>query len=111
MSRFWGTARPKAGIPESTSLRGHWGELKRDRIDFDGKSSPGLTSSMMRHWPAISLYYSGAVKREITAPKWLLVAHVFNHQTHHRGQVHCLLTQAGIRPSDTDLPFMRDEAT
>jgi hypothetical protein len=25
--------------------------------------------------------------------------------------VHCLLTQAGIRPSDTDLPFMRDEAT
>ena len=45
------------------------------------------------------------------APKWLLVAHVFNHQTHHRGQVHCLLTQAGIRPSDTDLPFMRDEAT
>jgi uncharacterized damage-inducible protein DinB len=32
------------------------------------------------------------------------VTHLFNHQTHHRGQV--LLTQAGERPSDTDLPFM-----
>jgi uncharacterized damage-inducible protein DinB len=34
------------------------------------------------------------------------LAHWFNHQTHHRGQVHCMLTQAGGKPSDTDLPFM-----
>jgi uncharacterized damage-inducible protein DinB len=32
--------------------------------------------------------------------------HMFNHQTHHRGQVHCMLTQAGGKPGDTDLPFM-----
>ena len=36
------------------------------------------------------------------------LAHWFNHQTHHRGQVHCMLTQAGGKPSDTDLPFMPD---
>jgi len=30
---------------------------------------------------------------------------MFNHQTHHRGQVHCMLTQAGVRPGSTDLPF------
>ena len=35
-----------------------------------------------------------------------ILAHLFNHQTHHRGQVHSMLTQAGGRPSDTDLPFM-----
>jgi len=29
--------------------------------------------------------------------------HMFNHQTHHRGQVHCMLTQAGGKPADTDL--------
>jgi uncharacterized damage-inducible protein DinB len=111
MSRFWGTARPKAGIPESTSLRGHWGELKRDRIDFDERIIAWADKLDDAALAGDLTYYSGAVKREITAPKWLLVAHVFNHQTHHRGQVHCLLTQAGIRPSDTDLPFMRDEAT
>jgi uncharacterized damage-inducible protein DinB len=51
-------------------------------------------------------YYSGATKREWTRPRWVLVTHMFNHQTHHRGQVHSMLTQAGGRPSDTDLPFM-----
>jgi uncharacterized damage-inducible protein DinB len=31
------------------------------------------------------------------------VVHFFNHQTHHRGQVHALLTAAGERTGDTDL--------
>ena len=58
-------------------------------------------------WLAADLtYYSFAIQREVTQPNWVLVAHLFNHQTHHRGQVHCMLTQAGQRPSDTDLPFM-----
>ncbi len=35
-----------------------------------------------------------------------LVTHLFNHQTHHCDQVHCMLTQASARPCDTDLPFM-----
>ena len=51
-------------------------------------------------------WYSGAIKAELHKPKWLLVTHMFNHQTHHRGQVHCMLTQAGGKPGDTDLPFM-----
>jgi uncharacterized damage-inducible protein DinB len=34
------------------------------------------------------------------------VAHFFNHQTHHRGQIHCMLTQAGALPHDTDLSMM-----
>ena len=45
---------------------------------------------------------------EITRPKWLLVTHMFNHQTHHRGQVHCMLTQAGGKPHDTDMPLMAE---
>ncbi|NWB98651.1 DinB family protein [Pseudomonas gingeri] len=32
-----------------------------------------------------------------------LVMHFFNHQTHHRGQVTTLLSQAGIDVGDTDL--------
>ena len=37
--------------------------------------------------------------------KGLLVTHMFNHQTHHRGQVHCMLTQCGAKPGVTDLPL------
>jgi uncharacterized damage-inducible protein DinB len=51
-------------------------------------------------------WYSGAMGRELTKPRALLVAHMFNHQTHHRGQVHCLLTQFKRKPDATDLPFM-----
>jgi uncharacterized damage-inducible protein DinB len=37
---------------------------------------------------------------------WQLLTHFFNHQTHHRGQVHAMLTQAGGKPHDTDLFVM-----
>jgi uncharacterized damage-inducible protein DinB len=50
-------------------------------------------------------YYSGAAKHDIKRPRWLIVAHMLNHQTHHRGQIHCMLTQAGGKPHDTDLPL------
>jgi uncharacterized damage-inducible protein DinB len=32
--------------------------------------------------------------------------HMFNHQTHHRGQVHAMLTAASARPDDTDLMLL-----
>lgn len=36
-------------------------------------------------------------------PYFFLVMHFFNHQTHHRGQVTTLLTQAGVDVGVTDL--------
>ena len=49
------------------------------------------------------VWFSGAANREIRAPKGLLVTHFFNHQTHHRGQAHAMLTAAGQETGDTDL--------
>ena len=51
-------------------------------------------------------WFSGAVNREVTKPKAVLVIQFFNHQTHHRGQIHAMLTAAGAKPDDTDVPFM-----
>ena len=39
-------------------------------------------------------------------PRALCVLHFFNHQTHHRGQAHALLTRAGESTGPTDLPFV-----
>lgn len=39
-------------------------------------------------------------------PTWLLVTHLFNHQTHHRGQLTTLLSQLGYDPGITDLPWL-----
>ena len=43
-------------------------------------------------------------------PMRLAVAHFFNHQTHHRGQVTTLLSQRGIDAGVTDLLWLPAEA-
>jgi uncharacterized damage-inducible protein DinB len=44
-------------------------------------------------------------------PLWQALAHFFNHQTHHRGQAHALLQEAGKEPPALDLLlFQREEA-
>ena len=35
---------------------------------------------------------------------------LYNHQTHHRGQITCMLTQAGIDPGDLDVIDFLDDA-
>ncbi len=46
------------------------------------------------------------------SPLWWSVMHVFNHQTHHRGQATTLFKQQGCDPGVTDLVAMlREEAT
>jgi uncharacterized damage-inducible protein DinB len=108
MSRFAGTPKPPGGIAQSVSLCGDWETLKSARADFD-RTIIDWADAVQPEWLAGDMtYFSGAIGREVTAPRWVLVTHLFNHQTHHRGQVHCMLTQAGGKPSDTDLPFLKE---
>jgi len=110
MSRFTDTPKPPVGIAGSVTLYEEWDTLKRERAEFD-ETMIAWADGLDARWLADDLtYYSGGAKRDITAPKWLLVTHMFNHQTHHRGQVHCMLTQAGGRPHDTDLPMLPPDA-
>jgi len=48
--------------------------------------------------------------KDFHTPVWQCVTHMFNHQTHHRGQVHAMLTQAGLEAPVTDLLFMPEES-
>lgn len=107
MHRLAGWPPPEArSIVESVAYFEGWDALKRERketdealLDWAGGLEPGGLEGEVT-------WFSGATGREITQPKWLLMVHLFNHQTHHRGQVHCLLTQFGAKPEATDLPFM-----
>jgi uncharacterized damage-inducible protein DinB len=40
-----------------------------------------------------------------TIPGWAAAVHLFNHQTHHRGQATTLLKQLGQDPGVTDFPW------
>jgi uncharacterized damage-inducible protein DinB len=108
MSRFAGTPKPAVGIKESPALYADWAALKRERDAVD-KAIIIWADELDPDWLAGDLtWFSGAVNRELKRPIPTLVMHFFNHQTHHRGQVHCLLTQAGGKPSDTDLMLMAE---
>lgn len=106
MSRFAGTPRPRAdGVSNSVAMFERWEDLKRERAAFD-QVIVGWAEKVDAAWLDSDLaWYSGATKRELRMPKGLLVTHFFNHQTHHRGQVHCMLTQCGAKPGITDLAF------
>ena len=41
-----------------------------------------------------------------THPRWVQAVQMFNHQTHHRGQVHAMLTAAGLDVGATDVPMV-----
>ncbi len=106
MSRFAGTPKVTVGIKDSTGLYPDWEELKRERMEFDRKIIDWAEGLDPQWLDGELTWFSGAMQRELTMPKWVLVTHFFNHQTHHRGQVHAMLTAAGAKPGDTDLCFM-----
>lgn len=106
LSRFAGTSPPSGGIPESTMLADDWDDYRKRRQAMDERLlqwahevSPDWFEGDL-HW------YSGAVGRDMSKPKKILVLQLFNHQTHHRGQIHAMLTAAGAKPGDTDIAFM-----
>ncbi len=106
MSRFANWPKPDGGIPASVSLFSDWDNLKHERTTTDG-ALVDWSDKLDASWVAGDMtWFSGAINREVTKPTWQLVTHFFNHQTHHRGQVHAMLTQAGGKPHDTDLFVM-----
>ena len=109
MHRLAGWPRPDPkSIAESVSYYPDWATLKQERQATDERLVGWADDLTRSDLEGELTWYSGAAGRDVTRLKSVLVAHLFNHQTHHRGQVHCLLTQFGARPGDTDLAFMPD---
>ncbi|MGB3406935.1 MAG: DinB family protein [Jannaschia sp.] len=46
----------------------------------------------------------------MSGPRGFVITHVFNHATHHRGQIHAMLTAMGRDTPTTDLIFMSEDA-
>lgn len=103
MSRFTDLPKPEVGLADSAMLYPDWDGFRRERAAFDDKIiawSRNLDDDRLK---TNFTWFSNSVKAEVSKPLWLVVTHFFNHQTHHRGQVHAMLTQAGGKPHATDL--------
>jgi len=81
-------------------------ELARERaatdtaiLDWAGQLSPA--------WLAGTLEYRSASDGRVRRlANWVATTHLFQHATHHRGQLVTLIKQAGKDPGVTDLPWM-----
>ncbi|WP_342360502.1 DinB family protein [Terrarubrum flagellatum] len=106
MNRFAGTPKPVPGAQRFCTAIDNWDELRTARTAFDETISD-WAQTLDPHWLEGDLaWFSGAANRELRRPRWVLVASFFNHQTHHRGQTHAMLTAAGAKPDDTDLMLL-----
>jgi len=106
MSRFDGGPRPKVSGEHSTTLCANREDWCAERLRMDGRIriwSEDLSPSDLE---GDLTWHSGATGQTQTRPLSLCVAHMFNHQTHHRGQIHAVITAAGCKAPVTDLVFM-----
>lgn len=92
-------------------------DMKPELATFEGlRAARAVADDRIEAWAASVdesfvaqpyTFTSRAYNRDITMPGWMAVTHVFNHQTHHRGQLVTLLRQAGYTGRlSADLAFM-----
>lgn len=114
--RIW-LGRFAVAIPTMSSLHGaalvhdfeslgqelfaDFGELDAERRDTDlviSKWAEELSNDLLQG----TMRYRNSKGHVREHPAWIAVAHMFNHQTHHRGQVTTLMYQLGHDPGVTD---------
>jgi uncharacterized damage-inducible protein DinB len=101
MGRFEGPVFVPASLAQE--LHADFDALRQARVAMDERITAwasGLTPEVLAGELAYTSIVNPAPRR---MPMWIAVAHFFNHQTHHRGQLTTLLMQRGIDPGVTDL--------
>lgn len=108
LSRFGVGTQPEVPIKQSDTLVSDFEDLWRRRQDFDAVIIDWARALSSADFEGDLAWWSGAQNKEMTKPRSLLIMQIFNHQTHHRGQAHALITRAGEDTGATDLPFVLD---
>ncbi len=103
--RIW-LARFEGGEAPSTHLDAilyeNFAQLRAARVHEDDRIerfAAGLSAAFLEG----SITYINNEGKRYSDPVSVLLAHFFNHQTHHRGQIHDMLTQTEVAPPVLDL--------
>lgn len=107
MSRFCEDVSPPGkSIAESVDFTPTPGVWNAERFRMDGRIR--IWSETLSNFDLLGdlTWYSGALDAEVVKPRALCVTHMFNHQTHHRGQIHAMLAAAGQGAPVSDLFVM-----
>ena len=103
MARFDGWEKPPVVQKDSAGMIEDFDELRHQR-GLDDRRISEWAARVTPDWLAADqVWFSGSAGREMRMSRAFLVTHFFNHQTHHRGQAHALITASGEKTGDTDL--------
>jgi uncharacterized damage-inducible protein DinB len=106
MHRFDGWQNPNLRLRDSAGLVDDFAELRAAREQADAGMQEWAARVDASWLAEEQTWLSRAAGGDLRRPRTLLVMHLFNHQTHHRGQAHAMLTAAGERTGDTDIVFI-----
>ena len=91
-----------ADARHETTLYADWTALRAHRAELDA-AVPAWLAAVPDDFAQRTMRYRNTQGVAREHPAWQALSHLFNHQTHHRGQVTTLLAQAGVDVGVTDL--------
>lgn len=106
LARFAGETRAELSISVSLEAPRGWSMFKSLRLQRDEEIVAWAGRLKAPDFIGVIAWYSGGGDQRVEKPATVCFAHLFNHQTHHRGQIHGMLTAAGAWPEPTDLPML-----
>lgn len=106
LERIKGNERPQDTLTHSLVDPSDWSEFKDLRAQRDDQITQWAAGIADAQLSGTVSWYPPDGSARIEMPKWICVVQFFNHQTHHRGQIHTMLTHAGANPEPTDISAM-----
>lgn len=96
------TANPEASLALDDVLHADFAELRAVRAGLDDRILRFVADLDPQRFGEILVYKTVAgVPHETPIP--LVLGHMFNHQTHHRGHAHAMLSGTSVPPPSLDL--------
>jgi uncharacterized damage-inducible protein DinB len=106
LQRLKGNERPEETIEHSLSDPSDWSEFKLLRSQRNDEIQEWAALLVDSDLSGIVVWYPGDGSTRVEKPKALCAIELFTHQTHHRGQIHAMLTAAGAEPEPTNLSML-----
>lgn len=111
LSRLQNTPVPFQFQGLDMELYSDWDELKAARASLDERIVDLANTLTLEKLDSVLHWVSASNPTPRTSPMALVVAHMWNHQTHHRGQITALMEQFGLDCGVTDLLALPEVAT
>lgn len=105
LGRF--TGEPFVAEALDTELFETWDEMRSERAAFDERLIAWIDALEAERLREDLTFQPMSRPGPVTLTLWLAVSHLWNHQTHHRGQATTLMNALGADSGVTDLPTIR----